>query len=175
MRKSSKERTVEDGIEILFELQKNSNKSIDSIAKHYGYSRQKVWRIIKQFEKNNIIWGYTTIIDEKKRGLQKFILLLKKSTQTLDSKTTDDIAVSRLEKEYIKIGINIESSYYVHGEYDWVLIFTTKDLKQAKKFGSLLVEKYPGVIAKISLMRILFTQRTNNILNPDPTKLREFL
>jgi DNA-binding Lrp family transcriptional regulator len=175
MVKKKKESAEIGYTEILFELQKNAKKSIDEIAKHYGYTRQRVWSIIKQLEQKNVIWGYTTIIDEEKCSLQKFILLLKRSTQTLEAKTADDIAVSRLEKEYMHMGINIESSYYIHGEYDWVLIFTAKDLKQAKKFSGVLLEKYPGVITKTNLMRILFTQRTSNILNPDAMKLREFL
>ena len=38
---------------VIRELQKDSNQSIDAIAKRCGFSRQKVWRMIKKLEKSN--------------------------------------------------------------------------------------------------------------------------
>ena len=175
MVKSSREQLVKDDGKILAELQKNSNESIDTIAKHCRFSRQKVWKAIKKLEESRMIWGYTAVVDEQKQGLQKFILLIKRSMQTLEKKNVDEIAVDKLEKIYSKMGITIDSSYYVHGEFDWILLFSAKDLKQAKKFAGLLLEAYPGVVSKISLLQTLFIQREHKILNPDPTKLREFL
>jgi Lrp/AsnC family leucine-responsive transcriptional regulator len=165
---------IDGDVKVLHELQKNSNNSIDAIAKLCGCSRQKVWRIIKQLENSNIIWGYTAIVDEHKRDLEKYLLLLKKSSQTLDGKTIDEIAGAKFENDYIKMGITLESSYYLHGDYDWAIIFTSQDLKQAKKFSNLLLENYPQLISKINLLRILYTQRTSNIVNPQASKLREF-
>jgi DNA-binding Lrp family transcriptional regulator len=55
MVKNSREQLDKDERKIITELQKNSNESTDAIAKHCGFSRQKVWRTIKQLEKNHII------------------------------------------------------------------------------------------------------------------------
>ena len=87
----------------------------------------------------------------------------------------DEIAADKLKKIYLKMGITIDSSYYVHGEFDWILLFTAQDLKQAKKFANLLLIAYPGVVAKISLLQTLFINREHKILNPDSTKLSDFL
>jgi len=57
MAKSSREQRDLDEKKVLAELQKNSNESIETIAKHCGFSRQKVWRTIKQLEENHMIWG----------------------------------------------------------------------------------------------------------------------
>jgi len=76
MGKSSKEQLAKDDRKILAELQKNSNESIDTIAKHCGFSRQKVWRTIKQLEKNRMIWGYTAIVDHEKINQKHFILTM---------------------------------------------------------------------------------------------------
>jgi Lrp/AsnC family leucine-responsive transcriptional regulator len=165
----------EDTVKILTALQKNSKNSYDLIAHRCGFSRQKVWRVIKQLEENNIMWGYTVVSDEQKQGLQKFVLLIKRSLQKLEEKTADIIASNKLEADYLKMGITIESSYYLHGEYDWVLIFTTKNLKYAKKFSNLLMEMYPGVILKVNLMQVLYTKRTHHIFNPETQKLKDFL
>jgi len=87
MTKSSREQLAKDEMKILAELQKNSNESIDTIAKHCSFSRPKVGRTIKQLEESRMIWGYTAVVDEQKQGLQKFILLIKRSMQTLEKKT----------------------------------------------------------------------------------------
>jgi hypothetical protein len=39
----------------------------------------------------------------------------------------------------------------------------------------LLLIAYPGVVAKISLLQTLFIHREHKILNPDSTKLSDFL
>ena len=51
MPRKSKAQIRDDEKKILKALQKNSKEGIDAIAKHCGFSRQKVWRIIKQLEK----------------------------------------------------------------------------------------------------------------------------
>ena len=74
MPKNSNEQIEKDEKKILKELRKNANKSINDIAKSLGFSRQKVWRIIKSLEKNNTIWGYSAILDEQKLGKKNLYL-----------------------------------------------------------------------------------------------------
>jgi uncharacterized protein with GYD domain len=73
------------------------------------------------------------------------------------------------------MGITMESSYYINGEYDWMVVFTTADLIQAKKFSTILFDHYSGMAEKVNLMQIIFTNRAHYIPNPDQTKLREFM
>lgn len=173
MVKSSKEKIHEDEIKILEKLTKNSNESIDMIAKHCGFSRQKVWRIIKQLEMSHMIWGYTAIVDLEKQNLQKYMMFFKRSMQTFDKKSSEEINLDSILNDYLKIGIRIESSYYIHGEYDWVIIFITKNLIQAKKFVSLITSKYPGLIEKIHLARVLYSPRDHHIINPHPLRAKD--
>jgi hypothetical protein len=93
----------------------------------------------------------------------------------MEKKTVDVIATGQLEDVYNTLGVTIMSSYYLHGEYDWAMIFLARDLKSAKKFSNTLTQLYPGVIAKINLFQILFAQREHSIFNPHPMKMREFL
>ncbi len=67
------------------------------------------------------------------------------------------------------------SSYYGHGEYDWVLIFTANELQDVKKFINLLFSAYPGIVEKINLFQILHTQRDHRISNLNQEILNEFL
>ena len=175
MAKDSKAQMREDQRKVLVELQKNSNANRDTIAKSCGFSPQKICRIIRQMEKNNMLWGYTAVADEQKQGHQKFVLLLKRSTKPIDAETADQLISYRTDKDIVKLGINVENSYYTHGEYDWVLIFTASDMSHAKKFSDMLVNKYPNMVSKVNLMQILITLRSQHILNPEYMKIREYL
>ncbi len=175
MSKSSREQIDKDEKKILSELVKNSNENIETIAKHCGFSRQKVWRAIKRLEEKGLIWGYTAIFNEEKIGLIHFMLMVKRTTKQLEEKTADKIISRRLEDLVAELGITIESSSYVHGEYDWVITFTALDIKQAKKFSDSLITLHPGVIEKIAIMQTLMFIRKHYILNPEKMKLKEFL
>lgn len=175
MPKKNKGQINQDDIKILTELQKYSNNNINTIAKHTGFSKQKLRKSIQKLEEKKLIWGTTTITHEKTLGLQKFLLLIKRSMKQIDEEIVDSISLSRLDTDYSNVGITIESSYYLHGEHDWAIIFTAKDLKHAKKFCSLLPSKYPGIITKVTLMQVLYTQRSHYILNPNTEELHQFL
>ena len=66
MPKSSKDQIDADEKKIIKELQKNSKESIDKIAKKCGFSRQKVWRVIKRLEKNKTIWDIMQLLMMKR-------------------------------------------------------------------------------------------------------------
>jgi DNA-binding Lrp family transcriptional regulator len=175
MANNSREQLLEEEMKIITELQKNSNESIEVIAEHCSVSRQKVRRTIKKWEELGNIWGYTAIVDDKTQGLQKFILSIKRSYKTIDKKSMNENMYDRLEKIILNLGATIESSYYVHGEYDWILIFLAKDIQHAKKFAEILFTAYPGLVDKVDLAQILFIQRDHRIANPNQSKLMEFL
>jgi len=175
MSKSSRDQIYKDEKKILSELVKNSNEKIETIAKHCGFSRQKTWRFIKQLETKGLIWGYTAIFNEEKIGRMHFILMVKRTTKQIEEKTVDKIVSRKLENLVAEFGITIESSSYVHGEYDWVLTFTAEDIKQAKKFSDSLVALHPGVIEKVTIMQTLMFIRKHYILNPEKMKLKDFL
>lgn len=175
MGKNSIEHIKADEKKILAALQRYSKENVDTIAQQCGFSRQKVWRCIKRLEANRLIWGYTAVVDGQKQGNEKFMLLLKRSLQTLEKSTADDLSVNRLETAHADLGIAIQSSYYLHGEYDWAIIFTAPDITHAKNFSNALLKKYPGIVASMHLIQILFTEREHYVLNPNPMKLRDFL
>jgi Lrp/AsnC family transcriptional regulator, leucine-responsive regulatory protein len=175
MPKSSREQINQDEKKILSELVKNSNENIETIAKRCGFSRQKTWRFIKRLETKRLIWGYTAIFNEEKIGLTHFILMIKRTTKQLEEKTVDTTISRKIGDLAAEIGVTLESSFYVHGEYDWVLTFTADDIRQTKKFSDSLVAFYPGVIEKITIMQTLMFIRKQYILNPDRKMLREYL
>ncbi len=175
MVKSSKAQLREDETKLLLELQKNCHENIDTIAKHCGFSRQKTWRMIKNMEKDHQIWGYSAIVDTEKQGLRKFILSLKKSNRPFEKRDADDITNGRIGDMYEKLGIRILTTYYVQGGYDWVVVFTARDLMQAKKVQDLLAQKLSYAIEKIDLSQVIFALREHTVINPDRSLLRSLL
>ena len=174
MAKNSMKQIEEDENKILQELANNSNKSINEIAKKCGFSRQKVWRMIKNLEKTHTIWGYTTIINKEKQGLKSYTVLVKRTNQPMDEAMVDKIIERQMGQIAEKIGVIIESSYYVHGDFDWLMYITAESTKEAKKFCEMLNVTYNGTINDIKLLETLFTVQENGIENPDISKLKEF-
>lgn len=175
MSKSSKDQMDLDEKKVLSELVKNANNNIETIAKHCGFSRQKTWRILKRLEAKKVIWGYTAIFNEDQMQLKHFTLLVKRSMKQVNEATIDKI-VSRVLDNIIKpIGVTIESSSYIHGEYDWMITFTAQDIIQAKRFSDALVSMHPGVIEKILILETLIFIKKHYIMNPEKDRLSEFL
>ena len=175
MPKSSRAQIDEDEKKVILEIQKNSKDSIDNIAKHCGFSRQKVWRIIKRLEKDRTIWGYTAIVDEDKRGLKDYIVLIKRTNQPLTEKLADTIVVRQLEDLVPHRDVKIENSFYVHGIYDWIITFSASDIRQAKKFCEIIQKIYQGYIKDLFLLENMFSVKKQGITNPEVTKLKEFI
>lgn len=174
MAKNSMKQIKEDENKILLELSNNSNKSINEIAKKCGFSRQKVWRIIKNLERNHTIWGYTTVVDKEKQDLVNYTILIKRTNIPIEKELTEKIIKRELDHFAENIGVYVECSHYTHGEYDWVVCFDAKNTKDAKRFCEALTKLFCNNIKEIHLLETLFTAKNNGITNPDINKLRNF-
>ncbi len=175
MVRHSKDYIAKDEKKLLSELLKNSNEKLETISKRCGFSRQKAWRLIKESEKNKIIWGYTAIIDEEKLGMKHFTFIAKRTGNKIDEKIIEKIISRDLEKSAANLGVIVENSYYVHGAGDWIMTASAKDIIQAKKFTDLLITQYPGIFLDISIMQTLIFIKKQHVLNPERAKLKDLL
>ena len=174
MSRTSERQMEDDEEKIIRELVKDSRKSPYEIAKKCGFSRQKVWRIIKRFEKNKTIWGYHAVVDIEKLGMKHFLILAKKAIEPV--KETADIIVTReIERKAKEIGIVIHGSHYLHGVYDWQICFTAENIMQAKRFCEALAVLYHPVIKELELLENIFTVKEGCIENPNLEKLKTFI
>jgi DNA-binding Lrp family transcriptional regulator len=175
MIKRSKDAINEDKKLVLSELQKNANKSVNEIANKLGFSRQKVWKIIKDFESDKTIWGYTAIGDIEKQGLNHYILLIKRAQKPISKELIEKIQSDEIHSLFPSSEVNIRSSFYVHGIFDMIVSFTARDLKQAKKVQEAFLKNYKGFIQEIFILENIFTLRDHGILNPYANKLGKML
>ena len=89
-------------------------------------------------------------------------------------KDIDEIIASLLASVKKELGITMVSSYLLHGEYDWIMLFTAKNIVQAKKFAQIIMTKFPGR-QDIHISQILFTVRENYIQNPNIMEMKNHL
>lgn len=175
MAKSSKEQIIKDEKKILQELKNNANKSISDISKTLGFSRQKIWRIIKRLEKNRTILGYNTIIDEEKLGLETYFILIKRTVHPFDKELSGKIISREFEEQINKLDCQIVSSTYTHGDFDWILTINTDNIVKANKVCELLKNRFKKYMKEILLIRSLFNAKIQGIENPNIENIKNFI
>jgi DNA-binding Lrp family transcriptional regulator len=173
MSKSSKEQIDADEKKILWELQKNSKESIDKIAKKCGFSRQKVWRVIKRLEKDKTIWGYHAVVDDNKVGLEQYFVLIKRTSKAFSKEHIDSIVKRVIQTEIANMGIIVENVSYVHGDFDGIHIIRASNVVQVKKYCEMLSTLSKGYISHIIILEELFPIEKNGIVNPNIEELKD--
>ena len=173
MPKSSRKQIDNDEKKILRELQKNSKESIDKISKKCGFSRQKVWRIIKRLEKNKTIWGYHAVVDNEKINMKSYVMLIKRKNEPIGD-DIDKIIKDSIDEIGKQVDVNVQVNSYLHGIYDWMFCFTTQDIRQAKKFSEVLTREFSKYIGEINILEEIFPLKKCESINPSIDKLKEY-
>jgi DNA-binding Lrp family transcriptional regulator len=161
-----------DERKVIDQLTKDSRQSPHEIAKRLGFSRQKVWRIIKKLEKNKVIWGYTAVIDENSIGCNTYFALTRTKAPFHDIL---DLAIKRVkEKNIKKIEIKLLGFFYLNGTYDWLIVFSAKTVADAKRFCGYMQKEYGNYLERIELLENVFTLVRFGNINPNVEKFKEF-
>ena len=174
MPKSSREQIDKDEKKILAELRNNAKGSIDEIAKKCGFSRQKVWRIIKHLEKNKTIWGYNTIIDPEKVNLKEYFLLIKRTNKPIEKEKLEMILNRKISKDIKKLGMNLEYSCFIHGSYDWFICLTAEDIIHVKKFTHVFSTLFKDYVSNLQVFEVIFPIEKYGIVNPKKDEFFDF-
>jgi DNA-binding Lrp family transcriptional regulator len=174
MTTNMKETITADEAQVLALLEREAKESIDEIAKQCGFSRQKVWRIIKLLEERKIIWGYTAVADGTVRNLKHFMVLVKRNSTPFDKDVRKEIILRKID-DYPEGLVKIENIYFTHGIADWVLTFYTPDIVSAKKYVDQTFERFSKYIQEYSIVETLITVRKMGLKNPQISKLIEYI
>jgi Lrp/AsnC family leucine-responsive transcriptional regulator len=174
MAKSSKEQIEQDEIKVLDALERNSKDSVDEIAKRCGFSRQKVWKIIKDLEKRKIIWGYTAVTDETAKNLKHFIVLVKRNNIPFGDDVKKEIILRQLDDYPMSI-VKIENIYLTHGTSDWIFTFYAPDLISAKMFVNETFKRFSKFLQEYTFIETLLPVRKNGLKNPRITDLVDYV
>jgi len=174
MPKSKKEITNNDR-KILETLMGNARQSLIEISEKTGLSRQTVQKTLLKLEKDHVIWGYQPIVDEQKKGLTEFLILIKRSAKPADEKLIDKIILKKIEETASQFGIKYGTTLYTNGIYDIIMSFLASDIKIAKRYTELIKTNYHDGVVDIQLLQSLFPIRKQGILNPNLINLKQFV
>ena len=175
MPKRSRVQIEEDEKKVLQELEKNSKENVDNIAKKCGFSRQKLMKIINNLEENKTIWGYHPVVDDNKMNRVRFFILLKRSQKHLTEEKINIVVNRGLRQMATKLGVELESSFFVHGLYDGVMCITATDINQVRRFCDSISTLFKGAyISKVHILEVLFPIERNGFDNPYREELRGF-
>ena len=174
MLKNSVKQIEKDEKRILDELVKNANKSINDIAETCGFSRQKVWRVINNLEKNHTIWGSVAVVNQEKLNKKSYMMLIKRSNKPLEKEVLNDVINRESANKAKKKGIDITNSHYTHGAYDWVICFNAPDLQAAKGYVENYINMYEEIVSDVKLIEIMFSAVNCGVTNPEIKKLKDF-
>lgn len=159
---------------VIAELQKNARESMVVIAEKCGLSRQRVWRIIERLEENKTIWRYNAVVDKDKLGVEKYLLLLKRTNVPISKEIFFFLDTEEVKQETSKIGVSVDYSFFVHGSFDLVVGITVNNVKQMKQFCEMLRKLFAGYISTIETLDVLFTFEESGIGNPNPEGINDF-
>ena len=147
-------------------MQNNSGDSIENIAKKCGFSRQKIWRIKKRLEKNKTIWGYSAIVDDEKLDVKRYMMLVKLKHLPIDNEVEKNMIEGTIDKLGAEMGISVKDSFWLNGNYDYMVCFSADDLKKAKKFQEIFIRTYNRNIAELQLIENIVTIKKDGFMNP---------
>lgn len=151
---------------ILKMLRENARQSFIEISEKTGLSRQTVQKTISRLEKNKTIWGHYSVVDLEEIGEKRFIMLIKVNPNVTKEKTLDGISKVRKMVSKEKSSEFLYSGYY-HGLYDWIIIFATEDIVQAKKILLQWQNLFSDLIKDIHLLEELLPTRVGGFVNPN--------
>ncbi|MFO7678330.1 MAG: Lrp/AsnC family transcriptional regulator [Thermoplasmatota archaeon] len=166
MPKSSKKQIDADEKQIVNILKRNAKDSIDVIAKKCGFSRQKVWRIVKRLEKNKTIWGYSAVVDDEKLDNRHFTILFKRSMKPIDDFIYNEIQSKRVDEYYPELKIMAENVFYVSGTYDLIITLTAPGIVETKMFCEKIFQIAREYLSDYEILETITPIRKNGLRNP---------
>lgn len=127
--------------EILEILEKNSKYSEEEIAVMTGKTAQEVREAIRKYEKDNVIVGYTALINWEQTSKDSVIALIEVKVTPQRGEGFDKVA------ERIYRFPEVKSCYLMSGGFDLTVIVEGKTIKEVALFVSEKLATQEGVLS----------------------------
>ncbi len=174
MAKKGEKQMGQEEIRVMNCLELNARATVDEIAKSCNFSPQKVSRIMKDLERKEIIWGYSTVTDEIRKNLKHFMVLVKRNTALpISDDVRKEIVSQRLDDPPMDM-VKVENIYITHGIADWIFTFYAPGIITAKKFiQDTYAKRFGKFIQEYFVIEILLPIRKQGYKNPHIKELAE--
>jgi len=162
-------RTESKNIQKIYDVIKdNSRMTVRGIADKTKLTRPTVTKLFEKMEKNNLIWGYCAIVDTKKFGYNTYALLVKTKTSfNVDFKNFKSFFNDKSNLDEDTGDMFIVYSGLFHGEYDWIILFLSKDLFSARRNINKYLEGFQEHIEDMKLEEQLVPITAAGFMNPN--------
>ncbi|UCH89175.1 MAG: winged helix-turn-helix transcriptional regulator [Thermoplasmata archaeon] len=160
--------------DILKSLLNDPTRSTLEIVKELRITRQTYWRNKKKLEKDNVIWGYTAVIDEFKLNHVIYLILMKLKPM---KKEFINLLITRLKKrEYLKHNVRVIDTVHTNGEYDWIIRFSAPNHSTARQYYDTLRVIYEDyLIEKPVIVDVNMVVVSEGKINPEINDLYNFV
>ena len=159
-------------IDLLDILLEDPTTSIREIAHRLKCYRQTVWRRKKKMEEENIIWGYTAVIDEGKLNNGVYLILMKTKPMT---ERMANIVINRIvNNEPEKKNSRLIDAFQVNGEFDWIIRFSAPNHAVARIYYDTLRTVYQDyLLDKPVIVDVNFVMVAEGKRNPEINRLKD--
>ena len=129
----------------------------------------------KAFVKRLIDEGHEVVALDYKEGLKTAEIRSWGAEVIIGSVTEKDIVERTMDKLGERIGVIVEDSIWLHGDYDWIMSFMAEDLKTAKRFYEAFTQQYGENISELKLMETIVTVKKGGFDNPRVAESKKLL
>lgn len=151
-----------DDIELLRVIENNARLSAEDIAVMLGTTAAEVESEIKRLKEENIILGYSTIINWEKIAPDNCIGMIEVRIAPIKNKGYDHIAqiLSKYEK--------VMACYLMSGGFDLMIIYEDSNLRSIANFVTEKIATQEGVLSTTTHF-ILKKYKANGIIYDNPS------
>lgn len=128
---------------LLFELDRNSRRTLNELGKKIGLSKNSVMYRIENLKQQGIIKSFHTILDVGKLGYTGYRLYL--SLQGVTKNKEKEIIDFLIKQKIVTWLVSVD------GKYDLAMLILIKDIKELTEFWNSLFDKYINFIGERNL------------------------
>ncbi len=152
-----------DDIELLRLIENNSRLSFDEIATMLGVSSSEVEKEISRLREDNVILGYTSIINWEKVAPDNCIGMIEVRITPVKNQGYDHLAsvLSKYDK--------VTACYLMSGGFDLMIIYEDKTLRDIATFVTEKIATQEGVLSTTTHF-ILKKYKANGVIYDNPER-----
>jgi len=126
--------------ELLHHLLEDPTQGTNKIAQKTRMNRRTIFQMQKDLEEDQAIWGYTTVLNERK--LKRVVYLLQFKTKPFTKEFADLIFKRLTTHEPEKHGVRMLDICYANSVYDVLVIYSAPSHEIARQYFEVLRAVY---------------------------------
>jgi len=145
----------QDERKVIAALCSNPDITVEELARTFGYSKPKIYRIKKIYEKKRTQQNNNDAPLADRTTIRMFLVLAKLSDATFSNNSITSTFPEQVQTYLKEIGVTVNYSYLTHGYSDWLICITTHNIRQTKLFCKMLTARFAEYIEDVNIVELL--------------------